>query len=97
MSNWKSEHGIEYDVPEEIDILVDAGEIEDVSWHNDTCPSFTHGKRQMFVDHADPARREGGNGQLRYTVYPSYECCMPMLHTDNLVAAIHMLLTGEAL
>jgi hypothetical protein len=30
----------------------------DISWHNDACPSFEVSGLQVFVDYADPAKRE---------------------------------------
>jgi hypothetical protein len=33
-------------------------EWEDVSWHNDACPSFQTGDFLIYVDYANPADRE---------------------------------------
>ena len=30
----------------------------DSSWHNDACPSFTVADLQVFIDYANPAKRE---------------------------------------
>lgn len=31
---------------------------KDISWHNDSCPSFECGELLIFVDYADPEKRE---------------------------------------
>tara|TARA_E500000178_G_scaffold215398_1_gene212685 strand:- start:2486 stop:2797 length:312 start_codon:yes stop_codon:yes gene_type:complete len=31
---------------------------KDVSWHNDACPSYEYNGWQIFIDHADPDKRE---------------------------------------
>lgn len=31
---------------------------EDVSWGNDACPSYSYNGWQIFIDHADPDKRE---------------------------------------
>lgn len=46
----------------------------DVSWHNDACPSFIAAERdgaqlQVWVDYADPAKRECGEDLPRYRAY----------------------------
>lgn len=38
--SWMSEHGAHYEVPKFIEFLVKKGILEDVSWHNDSCPRF---------------------------------------------------------
>ena len=35
---------------------------EDVSWHNDTCPSFKRGSFLLWVDYPDPRDREDFEG-----------------------------------
>jgi hypothetical protein len=62
---WLGEHGPEYEVPGLIQFMVKEGILQDLSWHNDTCPSFAildpknedRGVR-MFVDHPVKGRRE---------------------------------------
>jgi hypothetical protein len=63
--NWESEHGKEYEVPEEILKLCTEGVARDMSWHNDLCPCFGRLKQTcdsllacIWVDHPDPAKRE---------------------------------------
>lgn len=43
----------------DLDIAIPEG-FEDVSWVNDTCPSFQHKELDLllFVDYADPSKRE---------------------------------------
>jgi len=61
---WVREFGWDYDVPPEVLALVQSGEAEDISWHNDICPSFSaHGpdyspEVRLWVEHPDPAKRE---------------------------------------
>lgn len=62
-SDYRSEGFGDYDVPKEILMLED---IEDLSWHNDTAPSF--GKLWDEVD------QFGGNVQIRiYVEHPDVE------------------------
>lgn len=65
MTGWRHEHGDVYDVPTEI-LRVEG--IEDLSWHNDTCPSFGAQigvggdllRLRIWVDHPDPDQRDMG-------------------------------------
>ena len=41
--------------------------MEDVSWHNDICPSFRYGSLLIFIDYAETEDRECPD-QDRYTV-----------------------------
>jgi hypothetical protein len=57
---WRREFGDAYAVPRELDAFVD------LSWHNDTCPSFTDPAFadadpipvKLWVEHVDPYERE---------------------------------------
>ena len=69
---WVREHGADYDVPDEIQRLADAGLATDASWHNDTSPHFEIPGRNgytvgIWVDHPDPDQRELG-GTKRFGV-----------------------------
>lgn len=47
---------------------------EDISWHNDSCPSFEckeHGFR-LWVEYADEAKRDFKGGK-RFSLYPLNE------------------------
>ncbi|HTE37501.1 MAG TPA: hypothetical protein VK630_13245 [Reyranella sp.] len=45
----------------------------DISWHNDTSPSFEHAQGyRLFVDYANDAAREFPGGK-RFTLYPLNE------------------------
>ena len=46
---------------------------EDVSYHNDVCPSFECNGYQIFVDHPDPKKRELGEETHRFVVIISLE------------------------
>ncbi len=74
---WRDEFPPEFDVPE---LISGDPELEDVSWHNDVCPSFTL-KRLMgkvletgavdvrlWCEHPDPDKREW-DIETRYNVY----------------------------
>lgn len=73
-SLWIVEQGAQYDIPAKILELVGTGEIEDMSWHNDQCPSFGRmverdGRQveaRVFVDHPQPRSRDMGG--LRFAV-----------------------------
>lgn len=47
---------------------------EDISWHNDVCPSFEHKAHglRLFVDYPDDSMRELPGGE-RFTLYPINE------------------------
>jgi hypothetical protein len=59
---------------------------EDVSWHNDTCPSFIDEARGLivFVDYADPSLseypNERRNGTAKRFVVCRYDTDMGMTH-----------------
>ncbi len=64
---WVKEFGREYDVPLAIQSIVNDGISQDLSWHNDTAPSFgfindapgtTALDIRLWVDHPDPSERE---------------------------------------
>jgi hypothetical protein len=60
------------DVPRDILELVEAGVLEDTSWHNDVCASFESFRGEepgirLWVDHSDPAQRELDRG-YRFTI-----------------------------
>lgn len=40
----------------------------DVSWHNDSCPSWQIGPYIIFIDYKDPDERESGEKATRYFV-----------------------------
>src|SRR3990167_10019665 len=45
----------DFDVP---DVVTCAWDFEDVSWRNDACPSFVCDVFVLWIDFADPQRRE---------------------------------------
>lgn len=61
-----------FSVPAE---LFDLDGVEDVSWKNDICPSFTvpfaDGFVRIWVDHQDPQMREFGDAYPRFNVHRS--------------------------
>jgi hypothetical protein len=69
--SWEDEFGPEYDVPAAILDRVQAGLLDDVSWHNDVAPSFEivgappppkdepeENTWRIFAEHPDPDERE---------------------------------------
>lgn len=51
-----------------LDVII-SPEWEDVSWHNDACPSWnTPGGHKVYVDYADPDAREDGGDAQRFEV-----------------------------
>lgn len=72
---WRCEFGEAFAPPAEIQALVDSGEAEDISWHNDCAPAFglldTVGDEvvRIWFDHPDPQERENdGDVPMRYAV-----------------------------
>ena len=63
----------------------------DSSWHNDACPSFTVAGLHVFVDYADPAKRELV-GEPRFTVTTEdaskMSCVSVVIATDDWQAVI---------
>jgi hypothetical protein len=55
---WMTEHGKQYRIPDEVLRLVEAKLLEDVSYKNDSCPSFESGNFTLYTDHPDPEARE---------------------------------------
>jgi len=51
-TNWKTEFS-DFDAMPEI-----PENWTDISWHNDSCPSFECGKLRIYVDYANPESRE---------------------------------------
>jgi hypothetical protein len=68
MKQWEKEHGPEYDIPSLIGHLVEKKVLQDISWHNDSAPSFAilapnneeYGIR-LWVDHPIKSMRETEN------------------------------------
>lgn len=65
MKQWEKEHGAGYDVPAIVQYLVDRKVLEDISWHNDTAPSFAIADPEkedfgirLWVDHPIKSMRE---------------------------------------
>ena len=61
---------------------------EDVSWHNDVCPSFRKGDLLVWVDWPDPREREDFDGRRFILCRLDDEGCLPpdeapLLETDN--------------
>lgn len=50
-----------------LDSLPAMWEWEDMSWHNDVCPSFRKGNLLVWVDWPDPRERENYDGR-RFTL-----------------------------
>ena len=92
--SWKSEFGPGYGVPPEFDKMVEQGRLKDLSWHNDSCPSFGLGAQddlRVFVERSDPALREEP-GSKRYTVSTREKV---ILVTDSGLAAIQAFLRNS--
>ena len=95
VEQWIAEFGSAYDVPPDVRDLVEAGALRDVSWHNDTAPSFVRGDdmedadadesncRKLWVEHIDPMMREDTRFRFAVTVD-----CDTLYQGDDLNAAI---------
>jgi len=73
---WQEEHG-DAQLPEWVDMLVDAGLLIDTSWHNDSCPSFQirsggiMDASTLWIDYPLPEQRE--NDGPRFYICPPYD------------------------
>jgi len=70
---WVREHGADFDVPDEIQQLVNSSLATDASWHNDIAPHFEIPGRNgysvgIWVQHPDPDQRESGSYEKRFGV-----------------------------
>lgn len=87
---WIKEHGRDYAVPTEILKRVD---LEDMSWHNDTSPSFgreiAETTLRIWVEHPDVAMREREDAK-RFTVLidGEDETCRYFQDTDDVGVAL---------
>lgn len=102
--NWIKEFGADYRIPKEIDCLVDAGILIDVSWHNDACPSFTvsaHADSEdasemirLFVEHQQQDKREDADEKLRYVLISAgNELRYTGNSVDTVTAVVHELMS----
>jgi hypothetical protein len=94
---WRSEFSDEFAVPSEIEALVAAGELADLSWHNDTCPSFgwssdrdSEQDLRIWVDHPEEGKRERFNDRVdRFMTLWTVSCSIQAeFRTDNVQTAI---------
>lgn len=94
-TNWKDEFDATYAVPQQVLELIDEGLAEDLSWHNDECPSFGTTDEEgevvarIWVEHIDPDLREHGADTQRFRVdYMPDEPDAEMELTDDVVTAV---------
>ena len=104
---WLNEFGVDFAIPAEILSAVESGKLEDESWHNDVCPSFSRylpagdgSHMQLFVDHPDPSERELGKESSRFFVlqYPanaSDDEPIEIYSGDDVVAALAAILPEQ--
>lgn len=89
--SWQSEFPEfpEADMPAEILALVRSGTLKDVSWHNDTCPSFSKpgSDAVLFVDYAQSSARESDAGG-RYIVQGTGDFYEELYCGDDITAAL---------
>ena len=69
---------------------------EDVSWHNDTCPSFRKGDLLVWVDWPDPREREDFDGRRFILCRLDADGCLPVdnatiLETDDWAEVLALL------
>lgn len=92
---WQEEFPSSYRVPRDIDHLVEAEVVEDMSWRNDPSPSFGVKLKdknwvRLWVEHPDPERRLGWPD--RYTIVVQPEPAVPfgwkMLGTQDVNEAL---------
>ena len=58
---------------------------ENLSYYNDSCPSFGYNGYQIFVDHPDPKERELGEDSTRFHITIALDYGDPkwVYYTDN--------------
>lgn len=95
---WREEFPADFAVPDELSF---DPELEDTSWHNDACPSFTLTKLmvaylaegrvdlRLWVDHPEQDRREFEQCN-RYGVYDHRNLC-GHYEGDDLAEAVRVL------
>jgi len=104
--SWASEFGSDYDVPGEVEALVQAGYVFDDSWHNDVCPSFVisgteteaYDGYKLWVEHVNPDLREWAGEGDRFVITDGANGHEPVLETDDINKAVAKVkeLYGEA-
>lgn len=63
--------------------------IADLSWKNDTCPSMGNKWARLWVDYADPQKRESqAMSQYCVTTYDELENMTSIREFDNLIDAM---------
>lgn len=95
VEQWRAEFSEDFAVPHEIDALIHAGELADMSWHNDVSPSFaleahlliSESPRRLWVHHPDPAQREA-EGARRFVVCEPSDDMNALYEGDDLQAAL---------
>lgn len=87
---WVLAHGYAYDVPTDMQKLVDDGILKDISYKNDTCPRFetAGGDYDIWVEHPQEKMRECEG--RRFTVVKKEEDIMGdmVLETDTLASLL---------
>jgi hypothetical protein len=68
----------------------------DVSWHNDTCPSFKRGFQLVWTDYPDPREREDFGGRRFILCRLDDEGCLPvdgatLIETDDWAEVLALL------
>lgn len=96
--SWKEEFPAGYDVPWELEKLVEHGVLEDTSWRNDPAPSFSAPLRdrawiRLWTEHPTPEHRRGFSS--RYALVFQKDLTLPfgetLLETDDIKMALYNL------
>ncbi len=101
MADWKTQFPTEfYSVPSEIEELVSAGRLIDISWGNDAAPSFAlpgtehaYSTVRLWVWEEKPEHRESGHDK-RFSIYDHVEK-REVLETDDVALAVATILGCE--
>jgi len=94
---WINEFDESYAMPPEIQELITEKLAEDVSWHNDVCPSVGvfqwNGEDllRLFFEHPDPARREvPGHGRFGLSWWDGEGRFINSMETDDVHEVVRL-------
>jgi hypothetical protein len=95
MRTHENQFGKDYPIPEEIQALVRAGQLRDISWGNDACPCFEitdDGSVRLWVEHPVSVQRESRAPRFVITLYDEADTYLgTALASESLPEVLHYL------